>query len=73
MLDAVETERGNSSPSKTQGRRQISSSLYSVREKLLREHIEGANNAEGCGKNLDVSFHDMDTHSFLKLFFGSTT
>lgn len=50
MLDAVETERGNSSPSKTQGRRQISSSSYSVREKLLREHTEGANNAEGCGE-----------------------
>lgn len=51
MFDAVRTERGSSSPSKSKGRRQISSSLYSVREKLLREHIHGARSAEGYGED----------------------
>lgn len=65
-------------------RLQISNSLYSGKEKLLREHIEGACNAEGCEetdgikvflelvfyqKVLDVSAHVINTHSFLKLAF----
>lgn len=51
MLDAIRTERGSNSPSRTKGRRQRSNSLYSVREKLLREHIQGTHSAEGYGED----------------------
>lgn len=51
MLDAVRMERGSSSPSKKKGRSQISSSLYSLRDKLLGEHIQGARSAEEYGED----------------------
>lgn len=38
-------------PFKKKGRSQISSSLYSVRDKLLGEHTQGAHSAEGYGED----------------------
>lgn len=62
IFDAVETGRRNTVFSKKHREwGQVSSLLYSVREIILTDHIEGSGNARGC--------EDDGIEIFLQLIF----